>query len=123
MSSQHVPTQTTTVCQKVVSSSVVVALVVFVATLHPILAAEISTVVQKGRVFATRNLAIDRGGIVRFSNDDDFPHQIAIKGEGLNFESDLQEPGKTIDVPFTTTGRFEVRCGIHPRMQMSVQVN
>lgn len=104
------------------SCGIIIALAVTTATLHPVLAAELWTVAQKGRVFAIRSLIIDRGGIIRFSNDDDFPHQIAVKGEGFTLESDLQEPGKIIDVPFINAGRFEVRCGIHPRMQMSVQV-
>lgn len=40
----------------------------------------------------------------------------------LVVDSDLQEQGQDVDVAFPTPGLFEVRCGVHPRMHMTVNV-
>lgn len=85
-------------------------------------AAEVLTVVQRGRAFVTRELVVGRGSVVRFSNEDDFPHQLRISGPGLELDSDLQAPGEPIDVIVPGTGIFQVRCGIHPRMSMTITV-
>ena len=85
-------------------------------------AAEILTVAQRGRAFATRELSVGRGSVVRFSNEDDFPHQLRISGPGLELDSNLQTPGEPIDVVVPGAGSFQVRCGIHPRMSMTIIV-
>lgn len=85
-------------------------------------AAELVTVSQKGRAFATRELRIARGDTVRFANDDDFPHQIQARGPGLELDSDLQAPGESLAVPFPAAGAFEVRCGVHPKMRLTITV-
>lgn len=84
-------------------------------------AAEVVTVAQKGRAFAVRELAIARGGQVRFTNEDDYPHQLNVSGPGLAIDSGLQEPGEAIVVAFPAAGSFEVRCGVHPRMRLTVR--
>ena len=86
------------------------------------LAAEMAEVVQKGRAFAVREVTIARGSVLRFLNEDEFPHQIYIDGPGFTFDSDLQSPGEPIDVAFPEAGSFAVRCGVHPKMRMSVRV-
>lgn len=85
-------------------------------------AAGLVTVSQKGRAFAVRELRIDRGDTVRFTNDDDFPHQIHASGPGLSLDSDLQAPGESLPVPFPAAGVFEIRCGVHPKMRLTVTV-
>lgn len=86
------------------------------------LASQAAEVVQKGRAFAVREIEVARGGVLRFLNEDDFPHQINVKGPGLDVDSGLQEPGEPLEVAFPSAGTFEVRCGVHPRMRMSVRV-
>ena len=77
---------------------------------------------QRDRAFATPAVNVPLDGILRFSNDDEFIHQIFIDMPGMTYESDEQEPGKTVDVRFTKPGTFEVRCHIHPRMMLRVTV-
>lgn len=85
-------------------------------------AAHVVAVAQKGRAFAVREVQVERGGAVRFTNEDDFPHQIAVRGAGYEFESDLQAPGGVVEVTPPSAGAFEVRCGVHPRMRMTIHV-
>lgn len=88
----------------------------------PALASHVIEVAQKGRAFAVREVEIARGDVLRFTNADEFPHQIQAKGPGVDVDSGLQAPGETLDIAFPATGTVELRCGMHPRMRMSVRV-
>ena len=77
---------------------------------------------QRDRAFATASVLVPLGGILRLENDDEFVHQIYINAPTMTYESDEQEPGKTVDVHFDKPGTFEVRCHIHPRMLLQVTV-
>ena len=88
----------------------------------PLLTAPLVTVSQRNRAFEVTELQIARGGAVRFNNDDDFPHQIAVRGPALQYESDLMAPRQSVELLFPDLGAFDVRCGIHPRMRMTVHV-
>lgn len=85
-------------------------------------AAQTYRVSQKGRAFAVKTIDIARGDRVQFTNEDDFLHQIYVKSSTMNFDSDEQAPGETIDVRFPAAGDFEVRCHIHPTMLLLVTV-
>ena len=85
-------------------------------------AMEAVTVIQKGRVFSVKEVTVPRGGAVNFTNEDDFAHQLNVHGPNMDLDSDMQAQGQTISVPFPNTGKFQVRCGIHPRMHLTVQV-
>ena len=80
------------------------------------------TVSQRDRQFTTPSVAVPLGGILRVENDDEFVHQIYISAPTMTYESDEQEPGRTVDVRPTRPGTFEVRCHIHPRMLLQVTV-
>jgi plastocyanin len=82
-------------------------------------AAETHEIVQKNRMFQAREIEVARGDVVRFTNADEFLHQIYVKSPDFSFESDEQVPGKTIDLKFPA-GTFEVRCRIHPKMLLVV---
>ena len=86
------------------------------------LTADVVDVVQKRRAFDVPEVTIARGGSVRFVNADGFPHQIHVEGPGLDSDSPLQGPGEALVVAFPAEGTFEVTCGIHPRMSMTVNV-
>lgn len=86
------------------------------------LAAEAAVVAQKDRAFTVSEVVVERGSTVRFTNEDDFPHQISIGGAGLDFDSGLQGPGELVEVIARSAGVFHVRCGIHPRMRMTLRV-
>lgn len=86
------------------------------------LASAAMNVTQRNRAFSTSQVQIARTESIRFSNDDLFVHQIYIDAPSYTFESDEQNPGETIDVPFPKPGVFTVLCHIHPKMHLSVDV-
>ncbi len=80
-------------------------------------------IVQQYRTFSVAAISIARGGTLRFSNQDDFTHEIYIAEPQFTFESDEQEPGQTVSVTFPASGHFLARCHIHPRMHLDVDVH
>src|SRR5260370_31293392 len=83
---------------------------------------EAHTIVQKGRLFRPAEVSIGRGESLTFTNNDDFIHQIYVQGQGFAFDTDEKNPGENITETFTRSGTFEVRCHIHPRMNLLVHV-
>ena len=83
---------------------------------------EAHTVMQKSRAFRPAEIAINRGESLTFTNNDEFIHQIYAQGAGFSFDSDEKNPGENITESFTTSGTFEVRCHIHPKMKLTVHV-
>lgn len=79
-------------------------------------------VVQKGRAFAARSLTLQAGEMLRFLNEDQFIHQVYVQSDRFTFDFDEQEPGREVDVRFPLRGSFEVRCHIHPKMLLQVDV-
>ena len=98
----------------------ITGLLLLVAT--ALLAAAAHRVAQKGRAFSLGQITIARGDTVLFSNDDEFLHQIYVDSPNMNFDSDEQPPGQTIQVNFPRSGTFPVRCHIHPKMLLVVRV-
>lgn len=86
------------------------------------LAATSHMVSQRGRAFNVKEIAVAVGDVVRFLNDDEFIHQIYIGARNFTFDSAEAAPGAAIDVRFTEAGTFDVRCHIHPKMQLKVTV-
>jgi plastocyanin len=85
-------------------------------------AAAVHRIAQQGRAFSLNQITIARGDTVLFTNDDEFLHQIYVDSPLMGFDSDEQPPGKTIQVNFPRSGIFPVRCHIHPKMLLVVQV-
>ncbi len=85
-------------------------------------AAGLMTVSQRARGFAVTDARIARGEAIRFLNEDTFLHQVFVQSTGLAFESNEQAPGESVDIRFATSGLFEVRCHIHPKMLLRVDV-
>ena len=86
------------------------------------LASQTIHVTQKDRDFDTHSLTIAVGDTVEFINEDPFLHQIYTERPGFSFDSDEQSPGELISVRFSAAGTYDVRCGIHPRMLLTVHV-
>ena len=86
------------------------------------LAANRVVVTQRARAFDTGSVQLNRGDTLSFNNEDKFVHQIYIDSSTFNFESDEQPPGTNVDVAFSKPGAFEVRCHIHPKMLLHVDV-
>jgi plastocyanin len=85
-------------------------------------AASSHTVAQRNRAFGVREISVKADDTIKFSNEDQFLHQIFIASPALNFDSAEQAPGQTIEVRFPTSGSFEVLCHIHPKMRLAVTV-
>jgi len=80
-------------------------------------------IAQKNREFSVQEASIAAGGRLIFSNDDDFPHQISASGPGVAVSSPLQRPGEMLSIPLPQAGTVQIRCGIHPRMRLTVRVD
>jgi plastocyanin len=80
------------------------------------------TVTQKGLQFSVEELSLAKGQVVAFVNDDRTAHNITASGEGLNLNGGLQQPGADFKVPFAKPGTYQVSCGIHPKMKMTIMV-
>ena len=80
------------------------------------------TVVQQGRAFRPGEITLNHGDTLTIRNQDEFIHQIYVKSDAMNFDSDEQPPGQNVLVRFPSAGTFEVRCHIHPKMALTVRV-
>jgi plastocyanin len=98
------------------------AIVLFLALAATSAFAASYKIAQRGRAFAIGQIAIAEGDTLLFTNDDEFLHQIYVDSSQMNFDSDEQPPGQTIAVRFPVRGTFPVRCHIHPKMLLTVQV-
>ncbi len=85
-------------------------------------AAESHRVAQRNRTFEPSQITVAPGDTIDFSNEDTFIHQIYIDSPALKIDSDEQSHGQIISVKFPTAGTFDVRCRIHPKMVLKVEV-
>ena len=81
-----------------------------------------ATVSQKDKLFSAKEVTITTGSAVTFTNDDTVSHNIMVRGDSMKVNVGVQKPGESTDVPFADAGTFQVICGIHPKMKMSVKV-
>jgi plastocyanin len=77
---------------------------------------------QLNRAFTRSSVTILKGSNIRFSNVDEFDHEVYVDSPNFNYDSYEQSPGETAVVTFTSAGTFEVRCHIHPKMHLHVEV-
>ena len=84
------------------------------------IAANQHQVIEADKKFSVKKLEISVGDTVTFVNADKIKHNITIKK--MKYNSGLQEPGHNVDVVFDKQGKFKVRCGVHPKMKISVVV-
>lgn len=97
------------------------ALLVAVAA-SPAYADEI-TVGQKAKTFSMDTATLKPGDTIKFINDDATQHNVLITGPKDELRnSGVQEPGEAAAFQFDKAGTYQVECGIHPKMKMSVVV-
>lgn len=98
------------------------AAVLGVVTLGAIsaLASTSHMVSQADKAFSTKKMSIVAGDSITFVNEDKVKHNIVIKK--MDVSSGIQAPGEKVDVTFDQNGKFKVRCGIHPKMKVTVVV-
>lgn len=106
------------------SSRLICGTLALLATLSSgvVLAGGMATVDQRGLSFGVSSLSVTAGTVVTFQNSDTTSHNIIITGNGANLNSGLQAPGVAFRAPFFKPGTYQVICGIHPKMNMTVIV-
>ncbi len=82
-----------------------------------------STVSQKDRRFSPGAILMKVGEALRILNDDTRVHNVRVDGPAKSFNSDAQNPGDTVTIGFDQPGQYDVICGIHPDMRLSVTVS
>jgi plastocyanin len=79
---------------------------------------------QQGRDFQPKQIVVRRGDTVQIVNDDaDLLHHAYISSDTFNYDSGDMDPGSKADVTFPVAGEFNILCGIHPKMKLTVKVN
>lgn len=77
---------------------------------------------QANRTFAPARLTVPRGTDVRFINDETIVHHAYVDSQGFSTDSGDIQPGGSAVLRFDKEGRFLVRCAIHPKMRLDVEV-
>src|SRR5262249_46302537 len=85
-------------------------------------AAELKTVTQTGKAFHPDTVSLAAGDTLRIANDDDYLHHVYVDHPNLKFDSGGRKPGQTVDIQFAKPGTYQVRCDIHPKMLLMVDV-
>ena len=80
------------------------------------------TVVQKNTEFSVRQLTLKVGDQVTFVNSDTVTHNVYSETKGLEFEIELQPPGRSDTVRFSRPGVAAISCAIHPNMKLRLDV-
>ncbi len=86
------------------------------------IAGGITNIDQKGLAFSAPTVTVAKGDILNFTNSDTTSHNITISGDGVSLNSGLQQPGVAFKAPMMKEGTYQVVCGIHPKMKMTVIV-
>jgi cytochrome c peroxidase len=81
-----------------------------------------TTVTQDDKAFNPRHVALKLGERLWVVNNDTRTHNVRVFDDALDFDAGAQEPGETVEVAFPAAGSFLVFCGIHPKMELHVDV-
>lgn len=84
--------------------------------------AEEVVIKQNGKAFSEKQVTLKVGDTVSFVNDDEITHNVYSRSKGHRFDIGAQRPGTTVSHQFTAPGKVKVRCAIHPRMKLTVNV-
>lgn len=82
----------------------------------------VSVVTQQDTRFSPLHVAVRAGTKLWLLNNDKRTHNIRISEDKLDFDSGAQEPGETVELTFDEPGSYLVYCGIHPKMELQVEV-
>lgn len=105
------------------TKSVALSLAALLIALHSGAAfAATQVVTQKNKQFSPRVLDIKIGDTVVFQNDDKNRHNVYSRTSGHKFRIRKQKPGQSDQVTFDKPGKIEVRCAMHPKMKMVINV-
>ncbi|MDP6872026.1 MAG: cupredoxin domain-containing protein [Alphaproteobacteria bacterium] len=77
---------------------------------------------QKKKRFTPKQIEAKLGDTVLFVNDDRYAHNLFSDTPGFEFDVRKQMPGDQHRLTLEKRGKFKIRCVIHPRMKMTVNV-
>jgi len=81
-----------------------------------------TSISQHDKSFTPTHVRIQLTEKLWILNNDTRTHNIRVFDPKLDFDSGAQEPGETVEMTFPKTGSYLVFCGIHPRMELHVDV-
>ncbi len=79
-------------------------------------------VTQKNKAFSVKELTIKVGDTVKFTNEDDFFHNVFSLSDLKTFDLGSYPKGEFKSVTFDKAGEVEVECAIHPSMLMTINI-
>lgn len=79
-------------------------------------------ITQEGNQFSQVFLKVENNDIIRFVNHDSVKHQIRFSHKGRDHQLDELNPGKTQEIAVNQSGLFDISCGIHPDMKLTIFV-
>jgi len=79
-------------------------------------------VAQKNKAFSVKTLQIKVGDVVSFPNQDPFFHNVFSLSPDKTFDLGSYKKGNTKKITFDKPGKIQVECAIHPKMQMTIDV-
>ncbi|MEZ5935132.1 MAG: plastocyanin/azurin family copper-binding protein [Alphaproteobacteria bacterium] len=85
-------------------------------------AAEDVIITQQDKAFSEEEVTIKAGDSVTFMNNDSTTHNVYSRSKGNQFDSGAQGPNESMTQVFSSPGKVKVRCAIHPRMKLTVNV-
>ena len=80
-------------------------------------------ITQKGKKFSSGEISITAGDTVTFVNDDKLRHNVYSRTKGHKFKIKKQKPGDEDSITFDSAGAIDVRCAIHPKMKLMINVS
>jgi plastocyanin len=108
----------------IISVMTLLAMAIFIGGVSRAAGPSSYQVSQRGRDFQPNQISIKRGDTLRIVNDDaDLLHHAYVNSDKFKFDSNDIEPGGKVDVKFPVSGDFNVLCGIHPKMKLTVHVD
>jgi cytochrome c peroxidase len=85
-------------------------------------AEHVTSVSQHDKSFTPTHVGIRQGERLWLLNNDTRTHNIRVFDDKLDFDSGAQEPGETVELAFPKEGSYLLFCGIHPKMELTVDV-
>lgn len=85
-------------------------------------AADEVAVTQKDKAFQPASITLKSGDVIVFKNDDPITHNMFSRSDGFEFNLKMQKPGQDLRQSFDKPGQAVVRCAIHPKMKLVVNV-
>lgn len=77
---------------------------------------------QKGGAFAPGTLSVKLNDTVVFVNNDKVTHNVYSRSAGNEFRVSAQKPGEKTAIKFDSKGEIDVRCAMHPKMRLTINV-